>query len=145
MHQAFCQIVPLDRFNWERCLEIEMKPEQRAYIPSILYSLAQARFENLNPYGVMHKGSMVGFMMYGNFSGICWISRIIIDQSYQEKGIGRAALMQLLEMLKNKSRCREIRTSYTEDNHTADAFFKALGFEPLPDAMGGEVVARYEY
>lgn len=143
MHQAFCQIIPLDRYNWELCLEIEMEPEQRAFIPSVLYSLAQAKFEQLVPYGIMHHGKMVGFIMYGNFAGICWISRVIIDKDYQNQGIGRTAVRQLIEVMQGKISCKEIRTSYQADNHAAATFFAKLGFQPLPKVLGDEVVAQY--
>ncbi|RMG26054.1 MAG: GNAT family N-acetyltransferase [Bacteroidetes bacterium] len=143
MHQAFCQIIPLDRYNWELCLKIEMKPEQRAYMPSVLYSIAQSKFENLEPYGIMHRGKMVGFIMYGNFGGICWINRIVIDKDHQRKGLGRAAMKQLLEILKGKIRCKEIRTSYATSNHVAAAFFASLGFQPLPSNFDDEVIAQY--
>lgn len=144
MHQPFCHIVPLDRYNWEHCLEVQMYPEQQAYMPSILFSLAQARFEDLVPYGVMHKGKMVGFLMYGNFAGICWINRVVIDKDHQRQGIGRAATMQLLERLQRNMRCREIRTSYAANNHIAQSFFGSLGFEPLVEGLGEEIVARYK-
>ena len=144
MHQAYCRIVPLDRYNWEGCLKISLLPEQESFVPSVLYSLAQARFENLSPYGIEVEGEIVGLIMYGDFGGICWISRVLIDYRYQRQGIGNAAIRQLLEHLGGKYSCKEIRTSYSMSNDAADKFFRSMGFRPISEPVDGEVVARYE-
>lgn len=139
----FTRIVPLDRYNWEACLDIRIAPEQEAFMPPILYSLAQAKFENLHPFGIESDGHMVGMLMYGEFGGICWLSRVLIDVEYQHQGIGTEAVKQLLELLGKKISCREIRTSHARNNHVAAAFFDQLNFVPLPDALSEEVVRVY--
>lgn len=145
MQHPSCEIVPLDRYNWELCLKIEIHESQRAFTPSILHSLAQAKFEALTPYGVVYQGEMIGFLMYGTFGGICWINRIIIDRQYQGKGLGSAALTLLLRKLRNYTDCKEIRTSYAEENRAAERLFSANGFVPMASALDdGEVVMRYE-
>lgn len=135
------QIVPLDRYNWESCLNISLTPDQEQFLPSVLYSLAQANFENLHPYGIVYREKMVGFMMYGEFTGICWINRIMIDQEYQRQGIGHAAMRQLIEKLWSKRTCKEIRTSYSRHNYIVDQFFKSLGFVGGAEMEGEEIVA----
>ncbi|MEM6628481.1 MAG: GNAT family N-acetyltransferase [Bacteroidota bacterium] len=144
MYQPYCRIVPLDRYNWEQCIHIEALPEQRNYIPSVLFSLAQAKFENLHPFGIQVEGEMVGFMMYGEFSGICWINRVIVDAKHHRKGIGRAAVQQLIERLRTNIHCKEIRASFSKENHIAREFFQAAGFTPLSDALPDEEVVVYE-
>lgn len=143
MHQAFCQIVPLDRYNWELCLNINLTPEQERFVPSILYSLAQAKFENLHPFGVLHHDEIVGFIMYGEFGGICWINRIVIDKEFQGMGIGRSAVRQLVELLSGKIGCKEIRTSVSAENLAARRFFQTMGFSDMQQAFDDEVVLVY--
>ena len=140
----FTRIIPLDRYNWELCLNIRMTPEQEGYIPPVLYSLAQAKFENLHPYGIEHGEDMVGLMMYGQFGGICWISRIMIDHEFQRNGIGTNALKQLIQQLQLKFTCKEIRTSYARENLGAARFFENLGFIPMEDGLNDEVVMVFE-
>ena len=137
------RIIPLDRYNWESCLKVKLTPEQESYLPSVLYSLAQAKFENLNPLGIVYKDQMVGFLMYGIFGGICWINRIMIDQDYQRLGIGSNALRQLIYELRQKYHCREIRASYAKNNHSANLFFAQMGFQPINEALDDETVVRY--
>ena len=138
------QLVPLDRYNWETVLDIRLKPEQEAFVPAILYSLAQARFEQLFPFGIELEGRMVGFLMYGNFSGICWINRVMVDQEFQGLGIGTQAMKLLLQHLQSKPACQEIRTSFDLRNEAAQHFFLSLGFTLMPEALEHERVAVYE-
>jgi diamine N-acetyltransferase len=135
------RLVPLDRYNWELCLNIRLLPEQERFVPPVLYSLAQSRFENLIPFGIEYEEEMVGFLMYGNFSGLCWINRIIVDAAYQRQGIGQAAMRELLIQLQVRKGCKEIRTSYAAGNLGAAEFFAGLGFEPMAAALEDEVVA----
>lgn len=135
------RIMPLDRFNWERVLHIRPRAEQEGFMPSVLHSLAQAKFENLHPYGIEFEGDMVGYLMYGEFNGICWISRMLIDEHYQGASIGKEALGQLLRKLKTKPTCREVRTSFDPNNERAKRFFLSMGFEPLSSILDDEWVA----
>ena len=143
MFQPFCEIIPLDRYNWEQCLHIEVSAEQKAFVPSVLFSLAQAKFENLKPFGIKAEGEFVGFLMYGEFSGICWINRVIVDANHKRKGIGRTAVLQLIERLKHNIKCKEIRASYAKENQAAREFFHTLGFEPLEDVLKDEEVVVF--
>ncbi|MEO1449817.1 MAG: GNAT family N-acetyltransferase [Bacteroidota bacterium] len=133
----------LDRYNWEACLTIQLTPEQDRFVPSVLYSLAQARFENLTPYGIRLDGKMVGMLMYGQFSaGLCWINRILVDREHQGLGIGQKAMEQLLFQLRRKRQCAEIRTSYVPENLAAAHFFAKLGFRPVESPLEDEVVVQ---
>lgn len=145
MNYPTCELIPLDRYNWELCLKIEIHEDQRAYTPGILHSLAQSKFEQLTPNGIVYQGEMVGFLMYGTFGGICWITRIIIDRKVQGQGIGQSALAQLVRKLRGNTHCQEIRTSYAEGNHAAERLFASSGFVPMESALeDGEVVMRLE-
>jgi diamine N-acetyltransferase len=134
----------LDRYNWEATLDLRLTEAQEGFVPSVLYSLAQAKFEALTPYGIGVGEKIVGLLMYGNFGGICWINRILVDERFQRQGIGKAAVQELLARLQKRPDCAEIRTSYSPENVAAAAFFQALGFVPLDSPLPDEVVARYE-
>ncbi|MEM6263540.1 MAG: GNAT family N-acetyltransferase [Bacteroidota bacterium] len=143
MNLPFCRLVPLDRYNWEQVLEVKITPEQERFTPSILYSLAQARFENLQAFGVEYADQIVGMVMYGEFSGLCWISRVFIDHEFQRKGIGSKAVKLLVEQLQGSIRCKEIRSSYDPLNLAAAGLYKSLGFQEMENGLEDEVVVKY--
>ncbi|MEM7656098.1 MAG: GNAT family N-acetyltransferase [Bacteroidota bacterium] len=141
---AHLQLVPLDRFNWETCLSIRLRPDQEVFVPPILYSLAQAKFEALTPFGIQLGEDMIGFLMSGEFGGVCWLTRVIIDRDRQGFGFGSEAVQLWLRTIGRNPHCKEVRTSYARENGAAAHFFQRLGFVPLGDSLAEEVVARFE-
>ncbi|MEM1000622.1 MAG: GNAT family N-acetyltransferase [Bacteroidota bacterium] len=133
----------LTRFNWENALELELHDYQQDYLPEILYSIAQSKFENLTPMGIFLDAKMVGFAMYGIFGGISWISRLLVDKAHQEKGIGKEALQLLIERLRRDPQAEEIRTSFARQNALAEYFFTSNGFRRLSEGLDEEIVMRY--
>lgn len=132
----------LDRFNWDQTLDITLQPEQLAFVPSVMYSLAQSAFEKQDAYGVRLDDAMVGLVLVGKVGSMSWITRIYVDAEYQGLGIGTEALTQLISNLKLRS--SEIRTSYARGNGAAEALFQKLGFYPLPEVLDEEIVLIYE-
>jgi diamine N-acetyltransferase len=141
--QEQVSIRPLTRFNWEQALTLELHDYQDGFLPPVLHSIAQSKFENLFPYGIFVGDHMAGFVMYGEFSGVCWVSRIMVDKAYQQRGIGTIALQHLLDLLKVHPKCREIRTSFGRDNALAEYFFRKAKFALIGDGLDNEIVMRY--
>jgi diamine N-acetyltransferase len=138
------RLKPLTRFTWEKATQLSLHDYQEDFLPSVLYSLAQSKFENLFPFGIFDYDELVGFTMYGEFDGVCWISRIMVDKAHQEQGIGRTAVTQMLDMLRSQPRCKEIRTSFARQNALAEYFFKSVGFEAMGEGIDKEIVMRYK-
>ena len=136
------EIVPLDRYNWEKFIHIEVEDGQKAFINSNLFLLAQANFENLNPFGINFRGQPAGLMTYGEFNGICWINHIMIEKSVQQQGLGSKSLTAMIDHLKGNRHCREIRTTVSLKNIWGLYFFEQAGFEVIEDDLGGEVILR---
>lgn len=136
-------ISALTRFTWEQAAALELHDYQQDFMPSVLYSLAQSKFENLFPFGIFEGNQIVGFLMYGEFDGRCWINRIMVDKAHQEQGIGKIALRQLIALLQRSPRCSEIRTSIARQNALGEYFFKSAGFLPIGDGLENEIVMTY--
>lgn len=136
-------ISELTRFNWENALELELHDYQKDFLPEVMYSIAQSKFEDLHPYGIFLNGNMVGYLMYGIFGGVSWISRIMVDKGHQEKNIGTEALQLILEKLVRHPDSAEIRTSFSRQNALAEYFFSSNGFEKIPGNLDDEIVMRY--
>lgn len=136
------QLTPLDRWNWEDYTKITLAEAQLSFVPSVLHALAQANFEALTPLGITKDNTPVGFAMYGDFGGICWINRFLVDVRYQQQGIGTQALKLLLSHLQTHQNCKEIRTSVAKNNRIALTFFTKAGFSPINEALSDEIVLR---
>lgn len=134
------RVVRLNRLNWEAVLELRPDEDQKDYLPDNLYSIAQSKFENCTPFGILQGAAWVGFIMYCNFDGICWINRIMVDYRFQKHGIGRKALDLMIKQLRLNPGCQEIRTSFVQHNALAEYLFKSAGFRRIGEPVGDEIV-----
>lgn len=133
----------LNRFNWELTLDLRLHEYQEDYLPDVLYSLAQSKFEDIDPYGIFLGNSLVGYLMVARVAGLHWINRIMVDKHAQQKGIGSQAMTQILKELTHTPGCTEIRTSFMRSNAFAEYFFSKVGFQKIGDGLEDEIVMRY--
>ncbi len=134
---------PLNRFNWEIAVQLRLHDYQEDYMPDNLTSIAQSKFENLTPNGIFVGEKMVGFTTFGNFGGVFWINRIMVDKDSQKHGYGRKALGIILDKLKTRPDCSEVRTSFVHQNALAEYFFSQSGFKKITEGLEGEIVMRW--
>lgn len=137
----------ITRENWESCVALKVNREQKGYVASNLYSIAEVQFlPNFEAVAIYNKETVVGFAMFGldeddhNY----WIYRFMIDERYQGKGIGKAALKEIIKRLKSKPDCTVIMVGYKPDNNGAASLYKSVGFIESGQAPWGESLSRYE-
>lgn len=121
----------IDRSSWEACCTLQVAPEQQFFVASNAFSLAQAAYEpDICPMGIFLKGTMVGFLMWDFDSeiGVWEMCRLMVDEAYQGKGIGTAAILKLLELIKNKLGPIKFYTSTEPHNTSAIRLFEKTGF-----------------
>jgi len=91
---------PISADNWQECIGLKVKDEQANFVPSNLYSIAEAQFyPQAVPLAIYNEqDQMVGFVMYGVDveSGKWKIFRLMIDRAQQGKGYGRAVMEQVI-------------------------------------------------
>jgi diamine N-acetyltransferase len=131
--------------NWQECVGLKVKEKQADFLPSNLYSIAEAQFyPQAVPLAIYsEQDQMVGFVMYGvDVKTEKWkIFRLMIDQAHQGKGYGRAAMTQAIERLSAQQDCDEILIAYQTDNDAARRLYASLGF--LEETVSnGKVTAR---
>jgi diamine N-acetyltransferase len=123
----------INRTNWLECIGLEISPEQARFVAPNVVSLLQAQFNPLwVPLAIYCRDIMVGFIMYGKKErddGVYWILRMVIDERYQRKGYGLAALQAVLRLLREKPDCREIKVSFQKENVAVERLCMKLGFE----------------
>ncbi|SMF79531.1 diamine N-acetyltransferase [Paenibacillus uliginis N3/975] len=139
----------IDRSNWEECIHLRVREEQERFMASNLYSIAEVQFlPGFMTRAIILDDKVIGFLMYGidpddqNY----WIYRFMIDDQFQGKGYGRAAMNLLIQQIEAAdNRTEVIMIGYNSDNEGARRLYKSVGFEEIGLAPWGEELARYTY
>ena len=139
---------PITKDNWEEAINLTVKEEQKNFVASNLYSIAQVQFlENFIAKGIYLNETMIGFTMFGidqddqNY----WIYRLMIDKDYQGKGYSSIAIEKVMEDIKlhNNQDVSIIMIGYNPENIAAKNCYKKAGFIETELAPWGEQLARY--
>lgn len=138
----------IDKSNWEEAIRLSVKPEQRTFIASNLYSIAEVQFlDDFYAKGIYVDNKMIGFTMFGidpddnNY----WIYRLMIDEKFQGKGIGKQAIYLVIEEIRqnNNTNIPLIMIGYHPENLTAKFVYKKAGFIETELSSWGEQLAKY--
>jgi diamine N-acetyltransferase len=138
---------PITRDNFEAVADLRVHAQQRNFLASNCYSIAEASFNPcLITRAVYADAQPVGFMMYvcpeptaeqGEYA----IWRFMIAAEQQGKGYGRQALHCLLAEILGHAGVVRILISYWPDNTAAQRFYASFGFRELGIDADGEMVA----
>jgi len=123
--------------NFAECLRLKVADTQKTLVAPNVKSLAEAYvYPGMHPYAIYDasdgqpsESPMVGFTMYEIGNGIGFITRIMIDEEYQRKGYGKAAIAEVIQKLRSEPEVSTIATSHLKHNKSAAQFFDAVGFE----------------
>lgn len=141
------RLAPVTRDNWETCIGLTPADDQKGFVASNLYSLAESKFEtSLVPTAIYAGEEMVGFLMWGQdpADNKYWIVRLMIDRHHQRKGFDRAALDALVSQLGQRPDCQAVYISYKPDNHGAERLYEQVGFRRTGEVLFGEVVSKLD-
>ena len=133
--------------NWEAILKLAVRDDQKNFVASNLYSLAEAKvFPEHVPLAIYAGEQPVGFLMYTfeRDRKEWWIFRLMIVADEQGKGYGRAAMQQAIARMRLQPGCRQIFISFEPENAPAEQLYRSLGFVPNNEVWGGEVVFRLD-
>lgn len=145
------QFKPVTSGNRAEALKLKVLPEQKNYIETVEECLAEAdESSNWRPVGIYDGELLVGFAMYGRFTGErfpngrLWLDRLLIDWRYQGKGYGLAALQGLLRRLAEEYSDKYVHLSVYSDNLHAISLYQSLGFHFTgeKDLKGEDVMVR---
>ena len=142
------KIAELTAENWYDCCELEVAAEQAKYIESNAVSIAQSKYEPaLRPYAIYAEGKVVGFLMYNSVQEELdgyWIYRIMIDKSFQGKGIGKEATELMIAEMAKLLNAKKIVVGYHPENAGAHHLYASLGFIDQGHRFGKEMaVIKY--
>ena len=129
----------IDAFN------LKLAPEQERFVSHPIRSLAQAYVyrEQCQPFGIYEGDTMVGYVMviYDYDIPEYDIWHMMIDESNQRRGYGRAALDRVLDYIKTKPFGSSNRVTLTcsRDNIRALNLYKSKGFTETGAADEDEI------
>lgn len=127
---------PITPENLDECISLKVANHQKGFIDSNIYSLARAAVSpTYHPFGIYdadahHRAnpSMVGFVMYDLSNARGFILRLMINEKFQRRGYGRAAMVEVIRRLKLHPEVERIATSYDRKNEAAARLDESLGF-----------------
>jgi diamine N-acetyltransferase len=138
----------VDKENFKRCIKLEVREDQKSFVASNVFSIAQSKVEpEYTPYAVYDDEEMVGFVMYGyDTDDDCYcIARVMIDKNLQGKGYGRAAMEEVVRRLRETPDCSEVALSIEPENEVAQKLYESLGFKKTGEVVQGEEVMRLKF
>ncbi len=138
--------------NFEDVINLKMKDSQIGFMENNLYSLAEAKvFDYLEPRAIYNDQELIGFMLYyfqpngvvremGPGEGVheihndgmdyVYFKRLMIDQYYQGKGFGKAALEEAGRFFKKEyPSIGFIELMHYMDNETGASLYEAAGYK----------------
>ena len=146
------ELRPVTAANWNSLIKLKVREDQKNFVASNLYSIAEAQFGfeeeghwSLSPFGLYLEDEPVGFAMTGlnyhhsNFQGL--ILRLMVDEKYQGRGYGRAAMESMLGTFRTDECVNVVCITYEPENDPARKLYASLGFEETGELMENEVVA----
>jgi len=147
--------------EYEELVRLELREEQKAFLPSNLQSFADAFVWQLTTgskpllYGVYHGDTPVGFAMLNNSEpenqydsfhvdgvkeSVYYLWRLMIDKNHQGKGYGKAALQKVIELMRATKPFGAARWLYTSVQPCNPAFglYLSVDFEDTGDTDGNK-------
>ena len=136
----------ITRNNFDDCIKLKVSEAQKEFVATNIYSLAQAwvYYKTAFPFAIYAENNLVGFIMAGYYEpqNRYNIWRFMIDERYQSKGYGKAALLLAISYLKEEHGAREIFLSVVPENTAAKNLYHRIGFQLTGEMSGSEVVMR---
>ena len=139
-------------------VRLRVAPGQEEFVGSVEESLVEAEEypEAVARYWAVYDGdSIVGFTMISdgvsdaalagdpNLIGPYYLWRLLIDERYQRRGYGTAALDAVVEHVRARGG-RELMTSYTAGEGSPGPFYARYGFAETDRFVEGERVLRLD-
>lgn len=127
---------PITQKNLDECISLKVADQHQNFIASNVKSLAEAYVNpTLHPFGIYDAKAhyqanpiMVGFTMDEIVDAVGFILRLMIDEKYQRKGYGTAAMIEVMRQLELHPEVERIATSHQRQNEAAAKLYESLGF-----------------
>jgi diamine N-acetyltransferase len=131
---------------------LSVAESQKGFVASNAVSLAQALFAPAAWYRAIYRAEeLVGFIMLDDESletpppekPSIDVWQFMIDARFQSQGIGRAALLQVIEHVRAKGIFETLELSFVPGLGCPEPFYLGLGFLHTGKSNQGEVVLEF--
>ena len=128
---------------------LAVRADQQHFVAPNAVSLAQALFSAQAWYRAVYAGDeLAGFvMLYDATLGpaspeppVIEVWRFMVDQRFQGQGVGREAMLRLIEHVRAKGVVDKLELSYVPGPGCPEPFYRSMGFVPTGRVDGAEVV-----
>lgn len=158
--KAMIQLRKIGEKNFRDILNLCVRDDQKSFVAPNDISLIEAfiaisHHGKAFPFGIYDGDIPVGFCMIGFGADEDWVNapavakdnynlwRLMIDERYQGKGYGKAAMKRILEFIADKP-CGPAAycwLSYEPENEAAKALYASFGFQETGEWDGDEKIA----
>ena len=130
-------------------IALSVAEDQKGFVAPNAVSLSEALFAPAAWYRAIHLGDeLVGFVMLDDQSLLSplparpevFVWRFMVDARFQGRGIGRAALLQIIAHVRGKGLFETLQLSYVPGPGCPEPFYLGLGFRHTGRLEGDEVV-----
>ena len=139
------RLEPVTAKNWKACIALELAPDQKNFVPSNLYSIAETQFyEHARSKAIYNEQDQaVGYALFGRdiLTNKWKIFRLMIDKSHQGRGYGESAMKEIIEQISQEADGNEILICYQDANQVARRLYAKLGFVEQEIDTDGKVTA----
>ena len=136
------QLIDIDPDNWR--LGLKVAESQKTYVANSAVILARAyayRDYRSRAFVIYDDETPVGMGLYYDLPETerYDFSQIFIDERYQGRGYGKAAIKLVLDALKLDGKYSKVALCYKEGNTAAKKLYEQLGFSET-DRDGDEII-----
>ena len=135
---------PITEDNFQAVIELEVRPEQSTFVAPNVRGLAETYIHPLaRPWAVYSGADLVGFVLLhpaDDEPAVHCIVRLMIDQRFQGRGLGRRALEAAVGLIVREHAADRVRLSVAPENEPARALYRSAGFVETGEVDDGELV-----
>ncbi len=137
----------VDDDNVRAVIDLSVSQEQKAFVASNVFSLAQAfAASNVWVRAVYAGETAVGFVMLADNSGTerYYLWRFMIDEKYQHMGFGTQAMSLMHEYVATRPGGTRVYLSFVPAEGGPGPFYRSLGYVETGLMKDGEVEAALD-
>lgn len=130
--------------NYLECLNLKASVENESFVDPVVYSLAEAWvfYKDTIPFAIYCDSNMVGFVSMYIGEGNHQIINFLIDDAYQNRGLGAAAAKLCIGFLQRACHASRVSVPVEQGNLAAQKFWKKLGFTFSENVENGYLFMR---